>query len=205
MRRFVLRCLILLAAASAVASFGLCATAWKLVLKNGKTVECDGAPIVVSGVYLFRDADGKDGSLATDQVDQEKTDRVNQVAPPPRQWRLIGETVKEAPGAAGVRTLSEADFDAEVLHSQTPVLVDFWAAWCGYCRKIEPSVASIAGEYSGRLKVGKLDVDRNRTIANRYHVAGLPTLLLFKQGRVVAAIRGYARKSEMVEMLQSAL
>jgi thioredoxin 1 len=205
MRRFVLRCLILLAAASAVASFGLCATAWKLVLKNGKTVECDGAPIVVNGVYLFRDADGKDGSLATDQVDQEKTDRVNQVAPPPRQWRLIGETVKEAPGAAGVRTLSEADFDAEVLHSQTPVLVDFWAAWCGYCRKIEPSVASIAGEYSGRLKVGKLDVDRNRTIANRYHVAGLPTLLLFKQGRVVAAIRGYARKSEMVEMLQSAL
>jgi thioredoxin 1 len=205
MRRFVLRCLILLAAASAVASFGLCATAWKLVLKNGKTVECDGAPIVVNGVYLFRDADGKDGSLATDQVDQEKTDRVNQVAPPPRQWRLIGETVKEAPGAAGVRTLSEADFDAEVLHSKTPVLVDFWAAWCGYCRKIEPSVASIAGEYSGRLKVAKLDVDRNRTIATRYHVAGLPTLLLFKQGRVVAAIRGYARKSEMVEMLQSAL
>ena len=205
MRRFALRCLIVLAAASAVASFGLCATAWKLVLKSGKTVECDGAPIVVNGVYLFRDADGKDGSLATDQVDQEKTDRANQVAPPPRQWRLIGETVKEAPGAAGVRSLSEADFDAEVLHSKTPVLVDFWAAWCGYCRKIEPSVASIAGEYSGRLKVAKLDVDRNRAIATRYRVAGLPTLLLFKQGRVVAAIRGYARKSEMVEMLQSAL
>jgi thioredoxin 1 len=205
MRRFALRCLILLATASAVASFGLCATAWKLVLKSGKTVECDGAPIVVNGVYLFRDSDGKDGSLATDQVDQEKTDLANHVAPPPRQWRLIGETVKEAPGAAGVRTLSDADFDAEVLHSKTPVLVDFWAAWCGYCRKIEPSVVSIAGEYSGRLKVAKLDVDRNRTIAYRYHVAGLPTLLLFKQGRVVAAIRGYARKSEMVEMLQSAL
>ena len=195
----------LLAAASAVASFGLCATAWKLVLKSGKTVECDGAPIVVNGVYLFRDSDGKDGSVATDQVDQEQTERANHVAPPPRQWRMIGETVTEQPRAAGVRTLSEADFDAEVLHSKTPVLVDFWAAWCGYCRKIEPSVASIAGEYSGRLKVGKLDVDRNRTIATRYHVAGLPTLILFKQGRVVAAIRGYARKSEMVEMLQSAL
>ena len=205
MRRFALRCLILLAAASAVASLAPCATPWKLVLKSGKTVECDGAPIVVNGVYLFRDSDGKDGSLATDQVDREQTDRANHVAPPPRQWRLIGETVKEAPGVSGVRTRSDADFDAEVLHSKTPVLVDFWAAWCGYCRKIEPSVASIAGEYSGRLKVAKLDVDRNRAIATRYRVAGLPTLLLFKQGRVVAAIRGYARKSEMVEMLQSAL
>jgi thioredoxin 1 len=195
----------LLAAASAVAFFALCTTTWKLVLKNGKTIECDGAPIAVNGVYLFRGSDGKDGSLATDQVDQEQTDRANHVAPPPRQWHLIGETVKEQPSVAGVRTLSDADFDAEVLHSKTPVLVDFWAAWCGYCRKIEPSVASIAGEYSGRLKVAKLDVDRNRTIANRYRVAGLPTLMLFKQGRVVAAIRGYAQKSEMVEMLQSAL
>lgn len=174
-------------------------------MKSGKTVECDGAPVVVNGVYLFRDSDGKDGSIATDQVDQEKSDRANHVAPPPRQWPIIGETVKEQPGTAGVRTLSDSDFDAEVLHSKTPVLVDFWAAWCGYCRKIEPSIASIAGEYAGRLKVGKLDVDRNRTIANRFRVAGLPTLLLFKEGRVVAAIRGYARKSEMVEMLQSAL
>ena len=149
MRRFAVRCVILLTAASAVASSALCATPWKLVLKSGKTVECDGAPIVVNGVYLFREADGKDGSLATDQVDQEKTDRANHVAPPPRQWRLIGETVKEAPSVAGVRTLSDADFDAEVLHSKTPVLVDFWAAWCGYCRKIEPSVASIAGAIFG--------------------------------------------------------
>ena len=60
-------------------------------------------------------------------------------------------------------------------------------------------------QYSGRLKVAKLDVDRNRTTANRYHVAGLPTLLLFKEGQVVATIRGYARKTEMVEMLRSAL
>jgi thioredoxin 1 len=205
MRRFAVRCLIFVAAASAVAFFALCTTTWKLVLKNGKTIECDGAPIAVNGVYLFRGSDGKDGSLATDQVDQEQTDRANHVAPPPRQWRLIGETVKEAPGSAGVRNLSDADFDAEVLHSKTPVLVDFWAAWCGYCRKIEPSVSSIAGDYTGRLKVAKLDVDRNRAIANRYHIAGLPTLLLFKDGRVVAAIRGYTRKSEMVEMLQSAL
>jgi len=205
MRRFAVRCVIVLATASAVASFGLYATPWKLVLKSGKTVECDGAPIAINGVYLFRDSDGKDGSLPTEQVDQEKTDRANHVAPPPRQWRLIGETVKEAPGIAGVRTLSEADFDAEVLHAKTPVLVEFGAPWCGYCRKIEPSIASIAGEYSGRLKVGKLDVDRNRAIATRYHVAGLPTLMLFKGGQVVAAIRGYARKSEMVEMLQSAL
>jgi len=201
MRRFALRSVILLAALSTA----WCVASWKLVLKSGRTVECDGAPIAVNGVYLFRDSDGKDGSIATDQVDQEKTDRANHVAPPPRQWRLIGETVTEQPRAAGVRTLSDADFDAEVLRSKTPVLVDFWAPWCGYCRKIEPSIASISGEYLGRLKVGKLDVDRNRTTANRYHVAGLPTLLLFKEGRVVAAIRGYARKSEMVEMLQSAL
>jgi thioredoxin 1 len=183
----------------------MCATAWKLVLKSGKTVECDGAPIVVNGVYLFRDSDGKDGSLAAEQIDQEKTDGANHVAPPPRQWRMIGETVTEPLRAAGLRNLSEADFDAEVLRSKTPVLVEFSAAWCGYCRKIEPSVVSIAGEYSGRLKVGKLDVDRNRAIANRYRVAGLPTMMLFKEGRVVATIRGYAPKAEMVEMLHSAL
>lgn len=205
MCRFGVRCVTLLAAASAVACFALYASTWKLVLKSGKTVECDGAPIVVNGVYLFRDSAGKDGALATDQVDQEKTNRANNVAPPPRQWRMSGETVKEQPGVAGVRTLSDADFDAEVLRSKTLVLVDFSAAWCGYYRKIEPSVVSIAGEYSGRVKVGKLDVDKNRMIANRYRVAGLPTLLLFKEGRVIGTIRGYAPKSEMVELLQSAL
>ena len=205
MRRFALRSLILAAAVPAIASLALGATTWKLVLKDGKTVECDGAPIAINGVYLFRNADGKDESVATDQVDQEKTDRANHVAPPPTHWRMIGETVTAAPGTAGVRNLTEADFDAEVLHSRMPVLVDFWAPWCGYCRKIEPSIASISGEYSGRVKVGKLDVDRNRDIAHRYGVAGLPTLLLFKDGRVVASIRGYAQKSEMVQMLRSAL
>ena len=83
MRRFAFRSVILVAAASAVACWVLCATPWKLVLKSGKTVECDGAPIAINGVYLFRDSDGKDGSVATDQVDQEKTDRANHVAPPP--------------------------------------------------------------------------------------------------------------------------
>jgi len=101
--------------------------------------------------------------------------------------------------------ITDTNFESEVVKASTPVLVDFWAAWCAPCRALAPTIDSIADEYKGRVKVGKLDVDRNRDIAHRYGVARLPTLLLFKEGRVVATIRGYAQKSEMVQMLRSAL
>ena len=178
---------------------------WKLVLKDGKTVDCDGVPIVINDVYMFRDSEGRDGTLPADQVDRVETDRVNKVAPAPRQWRKIGESVHESPSSAGVLTLSDADFESEVLQSSTPVLVDFWATWCGYCRKIEPTMASIAGEYGGRLKVGKLDIDKNPEITRRYGVVATPTLLLFDHGRVVGTIHGAAGKSAIVQMLAASV
>jgi thioredoxin 1 len=212
MRHRALHYLTLLAVASVFGSCPLCATAWKLVLKNGKAIECDGVPIVVNDVYLFRNTDGKDSTLSADQVDREKTDRANQVVPAPRQWRIIGESVRDqSPAAAartaseGVLTLSDADFDTEVLNSKTPVLVDFWATWCGYCRRIEPTVNAIAGEYAGRLKVGKVDIDKNRATTTRYGITATPTLLLFKQGRVVGIIKGAAEKPAVIRMLQPRL
>jgi thioredoxin 1 len=198
MRRLALPCLCLVVAAA-----GVCATPWKLVLKTGNTIECDGAPLVINGDYLYRGADGKDGSIPADQVDGEKTESANHVAPAPRQWRLIGQSVHEAPGA--VLTLSDSDFETAVLRSEKPVLVDFLAAWCGYCKKIEPSIASISRDFDGKIRVGKMDAEKNPATARRYGIRGYPTLLLFKQGRVVASIRGYAEKAELVRMVQSGL
>ncbi|MDE0105773.1 MAG: thioredoxin [Bryobacterales bacterium] len=87
-------------------------------------------------------------------------------------------------------TFTDADFDAEVLSSDQPVLVDFWAIWCGPCRQMAPVVDSLAEKYAGRVKVGKLDVDHNPASAQRFNVRGIPTLLLFKDGRPVDQIVG---------------
>ncbi len=86
--------------------------------------------------------------------------------------------------------VSTADFDAQVLQSEMPVLVDFWAVWCGPCRAIAPAVDAVAQEYSGRAKVLKLDVDENPEIAGRYSVQSIPTLLIFKGGQKVGELVG---------------
>jgi thioredoxin 1 len=92
-------------------------------------------------------------------------------------------------------------FQADVLDSELPVLVDFWAEWCGPCRIIAPFVASIAEEYEGQLRVAKLDVDENPTIPGRYGIIGIPTLMLFKGGEVVARITGAMPKDRIVAEL----
>ncbi len=99
-------------------------------------------------------------------------------------------------------TLTDADFDQTVLNSDVPVLVDFWAAWCGPCRVMAPTVEAIAEEYAGRVKVGKLDVDQNNHIAARFQIRSIPTLLLFKGGKVVEQRVGAVGKQEVQRMLE---
>ena len=97
--------------------------------------------------------------------------------------------------------VTDQTFEDEVLKSSVPVLVDFWAAWCGPCRAIAPAVDEIAAEYNGKLKVVKLDVDQYGEVSGRYNVLGIPTLLLFKGGQVVEKMVGAYPKTAMVSKI----
>jgi thioredoxin 1 len=102
-------------------------------------------------------------------------------------------------------TLSDASFDTDVLNSDVPVLVDFWAEWCGPCRMMEPTIDAIATDYNGRVRVGKLNVDDNGNIATRYGIRGIPTLLLFKGGKVIEQRVGAVGKTDVQKMLDTHL
>jgi thioredoxin 1 len=101
--------------------------------------------------------------------------------------------------------VTTSTFDAEVLQSPIPVLVDFWAVWCGPCKAIAPHVDAIAEEYAGKLKVMKLDVDSDQDIAARYGIMGIPALLLFKGGEVVTQIVGAQPKDSIIKQIQGHL
>jgi len=101
--------------------------------------------------------------------------------------------------------LSEINFEQEVLKSSTPVLVDFWAVWCGPCKMIAPIIDELSIEYEGKLKIGKVDVDNHQQIAMQYGIRSIPTLLIFKGGKVVEQIVGAAPKKSLVEKLSKHL
>lgn len=100
--------------------------------------------------------------------------------------------------------LNEGNFEAEVLQSPQPVLVDFWATWCGPCQRIAPLIEELATENAGKAKVGKVDVDSNQALAARYNVASIPTLLVFKGGEVMQAFVGLQDKAKLQGALDAA-
>ncbi|MFN0102515.1 MAG: thioredoxin TrxA [Bryobacteraceae bacterium] len=108
---------------------------------------------------------------------------------------------------AGINTVTFTDggWDVEVLQSDKPVLVDFWAEWCGPCRMMSPTIDALADDYAGRVTIGKLDVDENGGAAMRYGVRGIPTLLLFKGGQVVAQKVGAVSKTDLQQLIDSNL
>ncbi|NQV17164.1 MAG: thioredoxin [Armatimonadetes bacterium] len=104
-----------------------------------------------------------------------------------------------------LKEINQDNFEEEVLQSEIPVLIDLWAPWCGPCRALNPIVEDIAGEYEGKLKVVKLNVDESPTIAANYQVMSIPTLLIFKNGQVEAQLIGLVSKDKIISKFESLL
>jgi len=108
-------------------------------------------------------------------------------------------------GSDAVLTLKDANFDRDVLQSDVPVLVDFWATWCAPCKAIAPLIDSVAADYAGKIKVGKVNVDDNPATPGKYSVRGIPTLILFKGGKVIDQVVGAVPKSQLDALIAKAL
>jgi thioredoxin 1 len=101
--------------------------------------------------------------------------------------------------------VTDSNFQSEVLNSSTPVLVDFWAAWCSPCRAIAPHVEALAKEYEGKLRVGKCDIDANPSVPSQFDIRSIPTLLVFKGGKVVGQIVGAVPRAKIEDLIKKAL
>jgi thioredoxin 1 len=104
---------------------------------------------------------------------------------------------------ANVKEFTDANFDAEVLKSSTPVLVDFWAEWCPPCKALGPIIDKLANDYVGKVKIGKLDSDSNRDICLKFGISNLPTILFFKDGQVTNKIVGYKKEADFKAVLDT--
>ena len=100
-----------------------------------------------------------------------------------------------------VQTFTDGNFDDTVLKSGGPVLVDFWAEWCGPCKRLGPTVDALAADYLGKVTVGKMNIDDNPKVPERYQIRGIPTLLLFKGGQIVESVVGLAQKEDLKKVL----
>lgn len=104
-----------------------------------------------------------------------------------------------------ISAITDASFEQDVLQSDVPVLVDYWAEWCGPCKSIAPVLEDLAGEYAGRMKIAKLNVDENPDTPPKFGIRGIPTLMLFKDGEVAATKVGALSKTQLVEFLDASL
>ena len=100
-----------------------------------------------------------------------------------------------------VKTVSDTSFDADVLNSETPVVVDFWAEWCGPCKQIAPALDEIAGEMDGKVAIAKVNIDENPNTPGKYGVRGIPTLMMFKGGELISTKVGAQPKGKLVEWI----
>ncbi|NLN63878.1 MAG: thioredoxin [Clostridiaceae bacterium] len=104
-----------------------------------------------------------------------------------------------------VLTLTNDNFEKEVLQSDKPVLVDFWASWCGPCRMVAPVIDQIADEFAGKVKVGKVNVDEQGSVSQKYRIMSIPTLMIFKNGEIAESVVGARSKEALAEMLNKHL
>ena len=104
-----------------------------------------------------------------------------------------------------MQTFTDSNFEETVINAGGPVLVDFWAEWCGPCKRLAPTVEALAGDYAGKLTVGKLNVDDNPNTASKFQIRGIPALLLFKGGRVVESVVGLAQKDDLKKVIDKHL
>lgn len=106
--------------------------------------------------------------------------------------------------SANVKEFNDGNFDAEVLSSKDPVLVDFWAEWCMPCRTLAPVIDSVAAEFAGKVKVGKVDIDNSQQISLKYGITAIPTVIIFRNGQPVKKFVGYQKKETLVAALSEA-